>query len=81
MNRIVFYLIFTYVILLNEVNAHDISLATCYSQSVTKQNSFRLSMVRGSWDLYRFEVASANLIEDHSIKGSIIFLQIRSLYC
>lgn len=69
MNRILFCLIVTIVISFNEMNAHDISLGACFSQSVTKQNSFRLSMVRGSQEIYRFEMASTNLIEDNSIKG------------
>lgn len=65
----IFYIILTGLLIFNELSAHDISLATCYSQSVTQQNSFRLSVVRGSWEFYRFEMASANLIEDNSING------------
>lgn len=59
------YIGFILIIICENLVAHDIRTSTCFSQSLTSQNSFRLSIVRGSYEIIRFEMASSNIIQDN----------------
>lgn len=73
------YIVFILAIFVNNLAAHDISTSTCYSQSLTRQNSFRLSMVRGSFDIIRYEMASANIIQDN-LSESKYYISTNSIF-
>jgi len=49
--------------------AHDWTLSSRYYQTITNQLSMRYSIVRGNYEIYRQELASANIIQDRHIPG------------